>query len=195
VPLFLYLATWELGEELGIDDLEHLIANGGENLVAVLESKGGEDGGRWSSSCRRSCVAMTGSGHGRRRWDARSRGRGRRLGFWSGTELREEETSDSKHHLREEEQASLMTKMEGADGEDGTHPVTIPSRGEHVDSRMEGAGNDHGDWFPDSARELWIPSVSLCGFPFRIRRGSVVYLQREAHMTGCGGEGRGHGAR
>jgi hypothetical protein len=51
MPLFLYLATWELREELGDDDLEHLVADGGEHLVIVLESEGGEDGG-WSPSWR-----------------------------------------------------------------------------------------------------------------------------------------------
>jgi hypothetical protein len=45
VPLFLYLATWELGEELGDDDLEHLVVDAGEHLVIVLESEGGEEGG------------------------------------------------------------------------------------------------------------------------------------------------------
>jgi hypothetical protein len=67
MPLFLYLATWDLGEELGDDDLEHLVADGGEHLVVVLESEGVKMVGRWSSSWRRSCVAMTGSGDGWRR--------------------------------------------------------------------------------------------------------------------------------
>jgi hypothetical protein len=35
-------------------------------------------------------VAMTRSRHGRRRWDAGSRGRRRHLGFLSGPELRED---------------------------------------------------------------------------------------------------------
>jgi hypothetical protein len=43
-------------------------------------------------------VAMSGSRHGRRRWDTGSRGHGHRLGFCSGPELREEETSGTKHH-------------------------------------------------------------------------------------------------
>jgi hypothetical protein len=45
VPLFLYLAKWELREELSDDDLEHLVADGGEHLVIVLKYEGGEDGG------------------------------------------------------------------------------------------------------------------------------------------------------
>jgi hypothetical protein len=41
-PLFLYLAMWELGEELGDDDIEHLVAEGGEDggeVVPELEEK------------------------------------------------------------------------------------------------------------------------------------------------------------
>jgi hypothetical protein len=82
--------------------------------------------------------------------------------------------------------------MEGVDGEDGSHPAAIPSKGERVDSRMEGAG---GDCFPSPALQLWIPSVFLRGFPFLIRRGSVVSLQwGGAHDVMCrrGGGGMVH---
>ena len=34
--------------------------------------------------------------------------------------------------------------MEGADGKDGSHLVVIPYRGDHMDSRMEGVGDDQG---------------------------------------------------
>lgn len=97
MPLFLYLATWELGEELGDDDLEHLIADGGDHLVVVLKSEGGEDGGEVIPELEKLCgddriwARAEALGRG-------SRGRVRRLGFWSGLELREEETSSSKHH-------------------------------------------------------------------------------------------------
>jgi hypothetical protein len=70
--------------------------------------------------------------------------------------------------------------MAGADGEDGSHPVVIPSRGERMHSRMEGAGDDRGDCFPGPVRQVWILSVSLQWFPFQM-----------THTTGCEREGRG----
>jgi hypothetical protein len=37
---WLNMATWELGEELGDDDLEHPVAGGGEHFVTELKSEG-----------------------------------------------------------------------------------------------------------------------------------------------------------
>jgi hypothetical protein len=84
---------WQLDEELSDDNLEHLVADGGENLAVVLESEGGEDGGEVVPELEEKLCGDDGV------WArAEALGRGRRLGFWSGLELREEETSVSKHH-------------------------------------------------------------------------------------------------
>jgi hypothetical protein len=80
--------------------------------------------------------------------------------------------------LREGEQAPLLMNMEGVYSEDRSYPTTIPSRGEPVDSGMEGAGDDRKDFFSGPARQLWIPSVSLHGFSFWVQRSIVVSLQR-----------------
>lgn len=168
MPLFLYLATWELGEELGDDDLEHLVGDGGEHLVVILKFEGGEDGGEVIPGLEKLCGDEG-------VWaQAKALGRGiqgprapPRVLEW----IRVEGGRDVglKSPLREDEQAPLLTNMEGANGEDGSHPATIPSRSERVDLRMEGAGDD---CFPGPVRQLRIPSVSLPEFPFQIRRGS-----------------------
>jgi hypothetical protein len=93
-----------------------------------------------------------------------------------------------KTPLREDEQAPLLTNVEGANGEDGSHPATIPSRSEHMDSRMEGVGED---CFPGLVRQLGIPSVSLRGFPFQIQRNNVVSLQRGGAHDGMWRRGAG----
>jgi hypothetical protein len=94
--------------------------------------------------------------------------------------------------LREDEQKSLLTNMEGADGEDVSHPAVIPTRGESVDSWMESAGDDRGDCFPGPARQPWIPSISLCRFPFRI--GAAWRGRADATDTGGAGGAGGGGA-
>jgi hypothetical protein len=89
-----------------------------------------------------------------------------------------------KTPLREDEQVSLLTDMEGANGEDGSHPAAIYSRGEHVGFKDGRRGRAGDNCFLGPARQLWIPSVSLHCFPFRIRRGSAVSLQRRSTHDG-----------